>query len=221
MLLIHAKRIGLSNVSWSRWRLLNDYTAGLSTLSLKQSHEISWALRRWQSGDVCELPAESRRRRPALDEPTYSPQHTQHSYHPLWLAECFPVFIYRYLSCAWHWHKFYEYLARLSSGVARLGTRALPTLAMVGLRIRRDSKFSGVMLSDSATNLQVHTVYFWCCRLLGKCIYQLQIAYVYLDSGRFAPDPIGVCPWTPLGYFHPLDPDSLCPPYLQTLAMPQ
>jgi len=84
-------------------------------------------------------------------------------------------------------------------------------------RLRLDED---VIIVGSLNLYRLSSVLFnQCSILLGKCVCALQIAYVYLASGGFAPrPPPGLCPWTPLGDFRP--PDPLCPPYLQTLATP-
>ena len=102
-----------------------------------------------------------------------------------------------------------------ASGVATVEhgwARAHPTSARVDREICTHSKsFWRSRESGGGSrlymNLKVHRISSK--NTSRKCVCPLQIVHAYLASGG---------PWTPLGDFFPAD--LLCPPYLQTLAMP-
>ena len=109
-----------------------------------------------------------------------------------------------------------------SSGVATVGhgwARANPTSARVGREICTNSEFFGGVGWGSRLHMSLKVHRISSINTSRKCVCPLQIVYAYLAFGAFAPtSPQGLCPWTPLRDFHP--PNSLCPPYLQTLATP-
>ena len=111
--------------------------------------------------------------------------------------------------CSFVWHG-------SSSSLNNYNSRDVSLYFAISSKVRRRRHNCGV----SINLYRLSSVLFnQCSILLGKCVCPLQIAYVYLASGGFAPrPPPGLCPWTPLGDFRP--PDPLCPPYLQTLATP-
>jgi len=109
------------------------------------------------------------------------------------------------------------------SGIAMVGhrwARAHPTSKGRSWDLQNSkSFFGGVGMGDNRLHMSLKVYHISSMNTSRKCVCPLQIVYAYLASGGKAPrPPLGLCLWTPLGDFHL--PDILCPPYLQTLAMP-